>query len=125
MSNDKKPISALREVGDIEAENILLKHVNEVINLASVIDAMDEYAKLYHTQFSQPEQSVDKWVTDGSKPDADVPVLAIDKWGYMLVAAINNKKWYPKIDGHHPNFDSDSIVGWQPLPPAPNKTIKT
>jgi len=53
-------------------------------------------------------------------PNQDEPVLVIDKWGYMSVCAYNDK-WYPKIDGNHPNFMSDSIVSWMPLPYAPGE----
>jgi len=53
-------------------------------------------------------------------PNQDEPVLVIDKWGYMSVCAYKDK-WYPKIDGNHPNCMSDSIVSWMSLPSAPGE----
>lgn len=53
-------------------------------------------------------------------PVNDATYLACDQWGYMSVCGYDSQiGWYPKIDGNHPNFNSDNITHYRQLPKPP------
>lgn len=61
-----------------------------------------------------------EWISvDDRLPEYNKPFLVIDTFGYMFVCQYSSIGWLPSIDGDHPNFCSDTITHWQPLPEPP------
>ena len=105
-------------------EEQILKSAQKIANK---IVAASPLEKLIYQQLAYDgakwaiSQMQPEWIPVSERlPEIDNPVLVVDQWGYMNVCAYN-EKWYPKIDGQHPNFMSESITHWMVLPATPNK----